>query len=419
MRVVLVLPWFSENMGYLGNTLPKYLAREGAEMHVIVSDLPHNYQISEYTSVYGAARGLSPLRAGEVREVDGYTLHVMRHATIVGQVRIPGLSRALREINPDVVQVLVPFGVIALEVAFGKATQRYKMFTGSHRSASTFPLAQGNRGKQRLERLKCFLTRGLQGRLISMATEKCYAVTRDCAEIATTFFGVEGSKVEVMHLCTEVERFHPAVTSHDMEQRRSIREKLGFKPHEIVCIYTGKLTLEKNALILAEAVAELRADGRPYRALVIGNGPQRDRIAAVDGCVVLPFSPYSELPPFYRCADIGVWPTNESTSMLDAAASGLPLVVSDGIAYRDHVDGNGLVVRMNDRVDLQRVLLALSDGELRSQLGRAGAAKMALHFSCEDVARRRLADYCAAVSKHQPGGSNLSTPVARDLVSAG
>jgi glycosyltransferase involved in cell wall biosynthesis len=417
MRVALVLPWFSENMGYLGNTLPKYLAREGADVHVIVTDLPHNYQIKEYRSVYGSAGRLIPLRAGEVREVDGYTLHVMHHATVFGQVRIPGLLQALRVLNPDVVQVLVPIGLIALEVAFGRAAQGYRMFTGSHRSASTFPLAQGDSSKRSLPRLKCFLTRGLHGRFVSKLTEKCYAVTQDCADIAITFFGVERSKVEVMHLCTEVERFHPAVSPADFEQRRSMRQRLGFKPDEIVCIYTGKLTIEKNALVLAEAVADLRADGLPYRALIIGSGPQTERISAENGSLVLPFFPYSELPPFYRCADIGVWPTNESTSMLDAAASGLPLVVSDGIVYRDHVNGNGLVVRMNDRADLKRVLLTLNDGDLRGQLGRAGAAKMAMHFNCQDVARRRLSDYSAAVGKRQSGGSNLSKSVGRDMVS--
>jgi glycosyltransferase involved in cell wall biosynthesis len=112
--------------------------------------------------------------------------------------------------------------------------------------------------------------------------------------------------------------------------------------------------------------------------------------------------PHADLGPQYRAADVAVWPTNESTSMLDAAACGLPLVVSDGIAYRDHVEGNGVVVRMNDLDDLVDHLRRLGDPDERRRLGSAGARKMAERFSWDRVARLRLRDYERAVAF--PGG---------------
>ena len=109
---------------------------------------------------------------------------------------------------------------------------------------------------------------------------------------------------------------------------------------------------------------------------------------------------YGELPPYYRAADIGVWPTDESISMLDAAACGLPLIVSDGIVYRDHVDGNGLVYKMNDLSDLVRTLLELQSAEYRHRLGMASSAKMKSHFSIESIALRRIHDYEEALARN-------------------
>jgi hypothetical protein len=39
-------------MGYLENMLPKYLARLGAEVDVITTDLPPYYQITEFAKTY-------------------------------------------------------------------------------------------------------------------------------------------------------------------------------------------------------------------------------------------------------------------------------------------------------------------------------------------------------------------------------
>ena len=106
--------------------------------------------------------------------------------------------------------------------------------------------------------------------------------------------------------------------------------------------------------------------------------------------------PFRELGRYYRAADVAVWPTNESTSMLDAAACGLPLVVSDRI-YQDHVTGNGLAYRMNDLSSLLEILRRLEAPQLREQLGRNGAQKMRSAFSWDGAAEVREQDFRNAI----------------------
>ena len=96
---------------------------------------------------------------------------------------------------------------------------------------------------------------------------------------------------------------------------------------------------------------------------------------------------------FYGAADIGVWPRQESTSQLDAAACGLPIIVSDHIRVMERVDGSGLTYREGDAEDLARQLASLASSELRLRLGEYGSRKMRDRFSWIEIARRRVKEY--------------------------
>ena len=176
------------------------------------------------------------------------------------------------------------------------------------------------------ERLRSLFTRGLTGRFQSLFTEKCYATATDCADIATRFFGVQRRKVDICPLGVDVELFYPSRNESHLEERRELRQHLGFSDVDIVCIYTGRFTRDKNPLLLANAVSRLLAMGEPFRGLFVGDGPQRESIQASLGCAVHPFVPVDGLARYFRAADIGVWPRQESMSMLDAASCGLPIV---------------------------------------------------------------------------------------------
>ncbi len=398
MRIVVIFETFSKNMGYMGNMLPKYLARLGLDVHAVAMDLPHNYYLKDFKQTYGDFRSSTALAPGTVEKYDGYTLHILPHKRLLGYMRMLDPWGKLRSIRPDIVQSLPAIGWIPLDAALAQPFLGYKLFTGSHTTASTFPLAKRKASIWDREQLKCFVSRTVPGRLVSLATQKCYAPTKDCAEIAWRFFGVQEHKVEVMHLGVDTDFFFPVISDATVQERMALRQRLGFGENDVVCIYTGKLTEEKNALILAKAIAQLRSMGEPFCGLFIGDGVQKKLIQTYSSSTVLDFMPFSELAPYYRAADIGVWPTNESTSMLDAAACGIPIIVSDGIVYREHVDGNGLVYKMNNLDDLVRALLDLRDLEQRKRLGSFGAEKMLMEFSWDSVARRRLKDYEAALS---------------------
>lgn len=395
IRIALLSEVFCRNMGYLENMLPKYLARLGAEVHVLATNLPPDYRRKSLVSPYTGF--LSEWQPGTQRMMDGFTLHILGHQKILRHMRMVGLSAKLREISPDIVQVSSPIGWIALDAAQFKTSMRCRLFTGSHYHASVFPLATQPAPFWSRMRLKCFVTRTIPGRLVSLAAEKCYAITSDCAEVAVRFFGVPRSQIEICPLGVDTELFHPVQSGNDAAALAALRQRFGFSDSEIVCIYTGRFTEEKNPLLLAKTVASLRQQGHFYRGLFIGNGPQADEIRGCSGCLIHPFDAVSALGDFFRAADIGVWPAQESLSMLDAAACGLPIIVNHTMTAPERIAGNGLTYRLNDSKDLLRTLVELQDPSRRREMGCVGAQKMARDFSWESIARRRLRDYEAAL----------------------
>lgn len=396
MRIVLLADWHSEKMGYSDNFLPKALASLGHEVHLVASNAQVYFNTWAYKETFEPFLGPGVVDCG-VKPVDGYTLHRLPYGEWRGRVRIKGLVGKLRSLRPQIVQAGEFMSLVTYEAALAKPLLGYKLFVESHLHASVFPPVIRKGGIR--ERINWFVYAATIGRLVSAVSEKCYPISIDAADIVVQFCGVQKHKVEVRPLGVDTDLFKPASDEASQQARLRLREQLGFSHSDIVCIYTGRFSGEKGVLCLARAIGNLVAQGEPFRGLFVGNGNRADveSIRAYPGCVVHPFVPARELPPFYWAADIGVWPKQESTSQLDAAACGLPIILSDRVKVRERIDGNGLVYEEDNPHDLARQIGVLADPEIRRRMGEYGARKMREHFSWSRIAKQHVQDYEAAL----------------------
>jgi glycosyltransferase involved in cell wall biosynthesis len=399
MRIALISRWFSEAMGYGENCLPKALAFLGVEVHLITANVQPYFNSPNYQETYEPFIGPGVVDCG-VKSIDGYTLHRLPHVMHGRGLRIHGLPGALRELRPDVVQTFEAGGWTTYDAALAARRMGCRLFLEMHHHASVYP---GSSWRARAHGLwQQMIVAPIAGRWVNRVTEKCYPISLDAAEIAVRYFGIQRQKICVTSLGVDTELFKPVGDDTMRQRRNEMRRRLGFQPSEIVCIYTGRFSPSKDPLCLAQAIAALTERGQPFRGLFIGSGAA-EKVAAIRGCrgcVVHPFVPFSDLPAYYQAADVGVWPRQESTSQLDAAASGLPIIVSDRVAVIERVAGNGLAYREGDCENLVSALLTLSDAQRRSQMGAMGAAKMRQQFSWQLIAQRRLEDYRAALENH-------------------
>lgn len=375
------------------NMLPRYLARQGVEVHYVTMDMPHYFFDKSQQNTYADFEDLTTMSAGQEESYDGFHLHCLKHREIAGYPRFIGLRQKLASIRPDVVQSFLSIGWVALDAAVLKIPLGYKLFTAAHTTHSVFPLAIRKSRWFEPARIRNFASRWVPGRLVSTQTEKCYAATSDCADVAIRFFGVQPGKIDVAPLGVDTDLLSPISTPEHIHERISMRERLGVQPDEILFIYTGQFTAAKNPVLLAQTVESMRSKGLKVKALFLGDGAQRETIATHLSSVALPFVPHRELVYYYRAADVGVWPTQESTSMLDAAACGLPIVVNNTLRAVERIDGNGVTYELNDQASLEAVLTQLLNPGTRRRLGDVGARRMAEQFSWAALVRRRIADY--------------------------
>ena len=199
--------------------------------------------------------------------------------------------------------------------------------------------------------------------------------------------------MELINIGCDTNLFHP-VNDKLMENNRKIkRNSFGYDDDDIVCIYTGRLSDEKNPLLLAQAINSLSEVSKKWRVIFIGNGSQYEQILLNKGVTVIPFMLYTQLPGIYRMADIGVWPTQESLSMLDASAAGLPLVLSDQIGDKGRIAGNGYFYVENNLNSMIEKLSKLQDLNERREMSLAGFKNIEENYSWNSIVKKYIYSY--------------------------
>lgn len=395
MRIVLVTEYFSEGMGYLENCLPKALSALGHSCSVICSTLNVNGDRPDYSNVYERFLGPSVVPPGRY-PASGFDVLRLEHHRIGGYIVLDSLGARLKELSPDVVQATAAASLNTYQVLAFCLRHRVPLFTECHQCLSVTKPYMAN-PYELAKRAVYRATRTLPGRVVAARSEYCFAAG-DTIDVASRLYGVPAGKLlDSPIVGTDTDLFRPADQPGDAVEREETRRLLGISDGEVVCIYAGRLSAGKNPALLAKAVERLRSRGNAVKGLFIGEGPQNSAIRATEGCVVLPFMRHQDLARLYRAAEIGVWPDQESMSMLDASASGLPVVANDKMGQPERLRGCGLQFSRDDADSLVETLTVLMDQAVRRRLGQNGRRVAVRQFSWKRIAEIRLHYYRRAI----------------------
>jgi glycosyltransferase involved in cell wall biosynthesis len=166
---------------------------------------------------------------------------------------------------------------------------------------------------------------------------------------------------------------------------REIRARHGIPEGATVLLFVGKLLPRKRPSDVLDVVENLRNECPDLAALIVGEGPLRQELAAqverrqLSKVLLLGFRNQSELPEIYAIADIFLLPSSlepVGLAVHEALACGLPAIVSDrtgvwgpGDVVRD--GQNGIVYRCGNLRALTEAVRKLAlDVELRRRMGR-------------------------------------------------
>ncbi|MGB4839015.1 MAG: glycosyltransferase family 4 protein [Saprospiraceae bacterium] len=396
-------------MGYAENFLPQAMARLGHEIHIITSTAQVYFDQPFYYNTYFEFLG-DPIKEKGVYIEKGVCIHRLPFNKILKKhLFIPDLISKIKELKPDIIHTFDHTGLDTLRIAILQIiSPNFKLFTANHNGYhALFPSGKNTVLKQKIKNKISKLYLFPIGRFISWRIVKCYAVTTDAMKIAEEWYGVHKNKIQLTPLGVDISLFYP-----NEIRKQNKRNDLNIKPESIVCIHTGKLTEQKNPILLAKAIKILNENyNLPFLGLFIGEGDQKKMLEASPYCICLDYQKHDELPDFYRAADIAVWHLSVTNSFFDAVASGLPLVCGDDVntyAKIESEDKSSIpkivsrFCKINDcndlAVQLRSLVINQENLSLIKDLGKKGVDEIKRKYSWEAIAKERQIDYQKALN---------------------
>lgn len=188
----------------------------------------------------------------------------------------------------------------------------------------------------------------------------------------TDSLGIDRSKTKLIYKGVDLNHFYPA-------------KRLTINHQPLVILYVGIYHPSKGLRELIEAFERLVKSGLPVRLHFAGKGPMNDYInkkATVLPIINHGFVAYSDLANLYRSADIFCSPSKEirflgikiweeyfSYTLMEAQASGLPIVTTNSGGIPEEVDCRNPIVEIGNVTMLFNALKkVVTDSKLRQKL---------------------------------------------------
>lgn len=287
-----------------------------------------------------------------------------------GWPQISKISTAIDGFQPDVIHIVTegPLGLGCLYVAKSK---NIPISSGYH---STF---------QEMSRFfnLAFLCRPIQHYLtwFHNKTSVCCVPSVDTQQMLKRM-GVTHD-IQIVGRGVNTQLFSPAKRSN------RLRQEWGACEQTRVLLSVGRLSPEKEVNVVIEAYLRMKQQAHanaPVKLVVVGDGPQRQELAAMDtaGDIIFTGSLLGDaLAEAYASADVFVFPSQIETFgnvVLEALASGLAIIAYEYACAKLHVRSGltGWLAPLGDLDQLNLYVDALPDVQTLRKMG---------HFARKDV----------------------------------
>jgi L-malate glycosyltransferase len=181
-------------------------------------------------------------------------------------------------------------------------------------------------------------------------------------------------KIEIIPNGVDTEKFHP-----------------GKKKGRFTLLAVSRLIERKGLNYIIDAMPFIK----DVRLVIAGDGPEMQSLKSrakslgvSDKVNFLGKVEHDRLPQVYRQADIFILPSiheGMSNTLLEAMASGLPVIVTDTGGTKELVKDNGIIIRKKSSDDIKKAVTKLFDEKLRKRYS-ANSRKMAEQHSWKKVA---------------------------------
>ena len=379
MKVIHIAPNapYNEGWSYQENILPKYQAKLGHDVCLIVTNQEHRNGRIEETSCTDSItkdgfrvirrkqqRMFSAVLRGALSRIDVYDTLVKERPDFIfyhGLVSatIFDVCRYKREINPDC--VIVQDNHLDYNIGFDPRSRRGIILKVLY--SSIF-------------------------RMTKKYIAKVYGVTPWRAEYAQKFFGVPADMTDVLIMGADDEKIDFA---HREETRTSIRNQYGIADSDFLIVTGAKIDARKKIHLLMEAVNQTEG----VKLLVFGNVLDDIKEAfekqLSDKVQWVGFIPSDDAYNYFFAADLVVFPGQHSVLWEQACACKGPCVFARWPGM-EHVDngGNACFIDEVSVEGIKRCIEALNRTPAYEQMKACAESEMTDVYLYSHIAKKSL-----------------------------
>ena len=219
--------------------------------------------------------------------------------------------------------------------------------------------------------------------------------------------GVDGRRIEILANAVQSHR----TARNGMGTKAEIRNRHGISDGDFVAGYIGRLSVEKGVDNILKALAALKNEGIPVKAMILGDGPLRrdleEMASRLNIAELVLFLGFRQEPAAYlEAMDLFILPSlTEGTPMalLEAMSAGVPVIASSVGGIPDIVkDGeNGLLIRSGDFTGLSKAIeRLLREPALRSLLASKASSLIERRYGMERWILRLDSIYQDLMGRH-------------------
>lgn len=194
--------------------------------------------------------------------------------------------------------------------------------------------------------------------------------------------------------------------------REQCREQLGLPLNKNMILFVGNLIPYKGPDILVKAIPAIVKEVPDTELVFVGSGGMRAELEELSQKLgvekYVKFAGFVEerlKPLYYRAADVFCLPSTLNTEvfpivLLEASASGLPMVVSDLDTFKCIIDegSNGLFTKRRDESNLADVIVSLLENEEVRNTMSKNARKNVEEYSWERIAEETKKVYSRIIA---------------------
>jgi len=377
---------YNPSLGYQVNLISKYMARLGHEVIILSTELNivREHQ-KPYLKHYTEQTDLDHLNETNVRIIRVPVKGIVsdRHIWSIKTFSL------IKQINPNIIFLHDNDTLVSvLYLMFFIKKHQIPLITDSHMVALA--------SKNKFSKLFQLIYRNIVTPIITKNNIRVVRTVQD--DFIFNVFNIPKELAPVIPFGSDVDRFKP-----DEVKKYLLRKKYGIPHDNRVFIYTGKLSVDKHGLFLANALCNLfDNNGNVPRvsflivSSVIGDyGEEVEKVfkRSKNHIIRIPFVDHKELADIILTADVAMIHYAASLIYYDYLASGLPVIWSDIEINKNRSDERfvSLFCNLNQSSfrDAIQLFIEMSSDDLsfKSKLAREHAVE---NYSYERITDRFL-----------------------------